>query len=376
MNHDDLPRHLIFLCLHGSHAYGTSTPESDWDVRGVAIAPLVRYFGTRPWEQLQGGSPFLGELLTRHHPQAEGTELDSEVFNITKFVRLAADANPNILDILFAHHDDWLYSTPVWEELHASRHQFLSMRVRYTYTGYAMSQLKRIETHRRWLLTPPKKKPSRADFGLPEHRSLVPRDVQDIAESWIKKKQQEWQLDALIESLDEDEREEFREQLRSHFEMIHGRPYEAEGAHEREQASLQSGLTAELFRRLEAERRYHQALQHWKQYQNWLKNRNPQRAELERQYGYDAKHASHLVRLLLSAQEIMTTGDLSVRHPQADLLRQIRQGAWSYDELISWAKEQEEKIEALAQEKPLPRAPNREAIDEMVTQLILGFHDR
>lgn len=378
MNHDQLPDHLLFLTLHGSRAYGTSRPTSDWDVRGVGVAPLKVYFGTRPWEQLQGGSPFLAKLLYDAFPEADnGEELDCEVFNVTKFIRLAADANPNILDILFAHPDDWVFSTPLWEELYQKRHMFLSMRVRHTYTGYAMSQLKRIKTHRKWLLEPPKKKPSRADFGLPEAHALVPKDIQDLAESVMTKKMQEWQLDGILERIEsEQERDDLRDTLQDYFAMVHGRPFDRLGDHEREQACIQTDVEKELFVRLEAERKYKSALQHWKQYQGWLQSRNPARAELEKKYGFDAKHASHLVRLLLSVEEILTTGDLSVRHPQAALLREVRNGAWSYDELTEWADEQEANIHKLAAKKPLRHAPDRDAIDAFATELVLRFHNR
>lgn len=374
MNHKSLPNHLIFLTLFGSRAYGTSTPTSDWDVRGVGIAPLTTYFGTRPWQQIQGGSPFLDELLRKQHPKFTG-ELDSEVYNLTKFVRLATDANPNIYDILFSHPDDWLFRCDAWQHLYDNRHLFLSMRVRHTYTGYAMSQLKRIKSHRSWLLQPPSQKPTRADFGLPEHHSLVPKDIQDLANSMITKKQEEWQLDAWLERMEVDERDDFQEAIKQYFEMVHGRPYNPNDAHEREQASIQLGMPNELFQRLEAERKYKQSMHQWKQYESWKQNRNQTRATLEAKHGYDTKFAMHLVRLLFSAEEILTTGDLSVRHPQASLLQDVRNGAWSYDKLIHWATEKETHIASLAAQKPLPRQPNQEAIDQLVTRIILDFYD-
>jgi len=373
MDHKVLPDHLIYLTLHGSRAYGTETPQSDYDIRGVAIAPLKQYFGTRKWEQLQGSSPYLNGFLHKRFPEAP-EDTDCEVFNIQKFLRLAADSNPNILDILFAHPDDWLYATPIWERIYEKRHSFLSMRVKFTYTGYAMSQLKRIETHRKWLLEPPKAKPSRAAFGLPEHKALIPKDIQDLAESMIQKKIQEWQLDSIREHLSEDEREEFKANLAGYFEMVHGRPFEQEGSHEREQAAIQVGIHKELYKKLDSERRYKQAMHHWKQYQGWLKNRNPARAKLEKEFGYDCKHASHLVRLLLSAEELLSTGDLSVRHPHAKLLREVRGGAWNYDELIAWANEQDAKIQELAKLKKLPKSPDREMLDQFATDLIFSFY--
>lgn len=366
---------LIFLTLFGSRAYGTETPTSDWDVRGIGIAPLSTYFGTQEWTQTHKSSAAIKSIVFGRHPEAEEAgDLDCEIQNLTKFVRLASDANPNIFDVLFSHPDDWVYHHPIWMMLYEKRHMFLTMKVRHTYTGYAMSQLKRIKTHRNWLLHPPAQKPTRTEFGLPQERSLVPRDIQDLANSMIVKKQQEWQLDTWMELLPEDEREDFRDALLQHFEMVHGRPYDPNKNYEREQASVQLGMPSDLYKRLEAERNYKQAAHQWKQYQTWLQNRNPSRAALEQEYGYDCKHAMHLVRLLLSVEEILIEGELSVRHPHAPLLRQVREGAWSYDKLMEWATDQENKIKDLSESKPLPRSPDRKAIDELITEMILSYH--
>lgn len=37
----DIAHHTILLVISGSHAYGMARPESDIDVRGVAIPPMV-----------------------------------------------------------------------------------------------------------------------------------------------------------------------------------------------------------------------------------------------------------------------------------------------------------------------------------------------
>ncbi len=65
----------------------------------------------------------------------------------------------------------------------------------------------------------------------------------------------------------------------------------------------------------DAEQGYRAALRHWNQYQEWLRNRNPARAELEASYGYDTKHAMHLLRLLRMGEEILHDGTVRSSGP-------------------------------------------------------------
>jgi len=377
MKRELLPERLIFLTVTGSRAYGTDRPDSDWDMKGIAIAPLETYFGTQKWEQFKGFTNFEEDLLRKKQQEDIPSELiDGEVFNLQKLMRLAADGNPNILEIVFSPPSLWVHHHECWEEIYNIRHQFLSMKIRHSYTGYAMSQLKRIKSHRHWLLNPPGDKPTRSQFGLPEERSLVPKDIQDLAQHLIVKKQQEWQLDQFMEYLPEEFRDDVRDHWKTYFEMTHGRPFNRQGDHEVEQAAIQLGMSQDLFVRLEAERKYRSAHQSWKQYQEWKKKRNPARAKMEAEFGYDLKHSCHLVRLLLNAEEILSTGDLSVQPSQVEMLKEVLSGSWTYEELTDWAEVQKMKIDALAKSKPLPHSPDREALNNLTMELILKFNGR
>jgi hypothetical protein len=126
---------------------------------------------------------------------------------------------------------------------------------------------------------------------------------------------------------------------------------------------------------MELERAYNNARNEWKQYLNWQKNRNPDRAELEAKFGYDTKHAMHLVRLMRMGLEIVSTGKVYVKRPDAAELLEIRAGAWSYEQLIEFAQDMEKKIEEASATSPLPVAPNREWLDEVCSGII-GYHLR
>lgn len=117
---------------------------------------------------------------------------------------------------------------------------------------------------------------------------------------------------------------------------------------------------------------YDNAAKHWKQYQTWLRERNPARARLEKEYGYDTKHASHLVRLLIKVKGVLESGDYN---PVLDELEratvlEVLHGGWPYEYLIEWAEEADAAVMTMPSE--LPGEPKTETI-ELVLMII---HER
>lgn len=345
---DWLSARTIYLTNHGSRAYGTSLPTSDHDVRGIVIPPKVYFYG------------FL------HHfeqTQSKKDDVETVLFDLRKFMKLAADGNPNVLEILFVHPEDRLVVTPVGQRLLDHREMFLSKKIKHTFSGYAVSQLKRIQTHRKWLLDPPQRPLTRQEFGLPE-RTLVPADQLATAASLIRKKVESWDID--VTYLDDASKIQLQAQLT-------GMLADMQMAHESDQQRVAGkllGFSDNFLEVLENERKYAAAQRNWEQYQNWLHQRNPARATLEVQHGYDTKHAMHLVRLMRTCKEVLETGCLHVRRPDAKELLEIRNGAWTYENLLAWAEKQEQELTTLYEKSDLPRTPNFEKLDTLCIELI------
>ncbi len=292
---------ILYETVHGSRAYGLARAGSDIDHKGIVAGPPAWYFGFRPApEQIETGP-------------------DRVLFELRKFVRLAASGNPTLLEVLFTDPADHVVVAPGGARLLAERDAFLSRRVAESFGGYALAQLKRIRTHRRWLLSPPERPPTRAEYGLPEQATL-PRDQIGAAETLLE----------------------------------HG----------------EVDLPPNFLGLLERERRYRGAKKHWTQYQKWLRSRNPQRAALEARFGYDTKHALHLVRLLRMGVEILERGEVRVRRPDREELLAIRDGAWTYDELMSRALALGERVRAAAATSPLPAEPDEAKLDALCIDIL------
>lgn len=302
-----LSANTIFLTMHGSHAYGLNTESSDVDMAGICIPTKDHVLGfLNSLEQIQFDKP------------------DGQIYSIIKFFRLAADNNPNVMELLWidpkymvTYDHSWLL------DMLSNRDLFLSKKVRYTYSGYAVAQLKRIKTHRKHLLNPPTHAPTREEFGLPVNR-IMSRDQQGALD-----------------------------QLAAEERIV---------------------LDENFMQALQLENKYDRAKQEWQQYNNWKDTRNPARAELEAKFGFDLKHATHLVRLIRQCTEMLTTGKLIVDRTgiDADELLEIRRGAWTYDDLMLWIEghASEEVLNKYYEETALPKEPDRKKLHELCIKIV------
>ena len=66
--------------------------------------------------------------------------------------------------------------------------------------------------------------------------------------------------------------------------------------------------------------------------------------ELGKKYGFDTKFAYNLIRLLLEGAELLETKQITFPLKERKLLRDIRNGKYSRDEVFKLAKEYEDKM--------------------------------
>lgn len=367
------------LVVAGSRAYGLHRPGSDVDVRGVLVAPAAVYHGfAQRLEQVDAPAEiaaFHEDLTAEERAACADSKLEGTVYELRKFVSLCAEANPNLLDVLFCRDEDVRRLTAGGRRLRAARDGFLSRKVRHTFAGYASAQLQRIRGHRKWLLDPPAGPPARAAFGLPE-TTLVPADHLGAALAAVQKQLDRWSLD--LSEVPPAAAAQLRARLAGALAEIRAAatlPVEDPEAVRFLAAARAVGLRDDLIVAIQRERAYEAAARGWRQYREWAAARNPARAALEAAHGYDTKHAAHLVRLLRMGAEILTTGEVRVWRGaggagDAEELLAIRAGAWSYDALVGWAEAQESALDALADRSPLPATPDRAALDALCVSLV------
>ena len=297
--------------------------------------------------------------------------VDCTVFDIRKFVALAADCNPNIIEMLYTDKDDHLVNTEIRQMLVENRQLFLSKKARWTFSGYAIAQLKRINGHYKWLKNPPTHKPTRTEFKLPE-RTIIAADQFQAIEALIRKRIDSWNLD--LRDLEPARRLEIQSKIDEILVSIVGSSLHLGDIENLWKcAVIYEGLSTNFILIIQKEKEYKAKLTEWNQYQEWLANRNKNRACIEAKYGYDCKHGMHLVRLMRMCKEILTTGKVIIKRPDAAELRDIRNGSWSYEKLIEWSNAVDGEIDELYNKSSLPKSPDMGRINDLLVSVVQKF---
>ena len=342
-------RNRLVEMYAGSISYGTNLPTSDVDIRGIFVA-----------DPISVRTPFFNV------DEVSLPTGDTKFYELNKFMKLLVDQNPNIVELTWVSGQDIIASSPGYELIRQSRSQLLTSKIAATTSGYAHSQLLRIRGHKKWITNPqPEQRPERKNFVSVVYNFTSNRDYnkhvpntgfsalplgdnhyalyKDDGQSWIS------------------DRGEF---------ITHEKKYFDEMSSYVLRVLTRKGRTPDIIVKVN-EKQYEEAHVNWKNYWDWKKNRNAARSDLEEQFGYDTKHAMHLVRLLRVGYEALTEGIIKVRRPDAQELLSIRQGAWTYEQVIEYAEFMREEVNKAIALNNLPPSVD----STFVGKLILSVQD-
>lgn len=221
----------------GSKSYGTFIEgKSDRDTRGIFIPKKELLYGFHSTDQFE-----------------DQNEEDSVWFAFHKFLKLALECNPNVVEQLFVDKSDLLFVDEIGQELIDLRYEFLTKNAYGRFGSYAFSQLKRLDS-----------KGNHA--GHSSHADLIEK------------------------------------------------------------------------------------------------------------YGYDTKHAMHLIRLLEMGIEILTERELRTLRPNAKYLLAVRHGLLTLEQLYKLADELEYRLEEAMHKSTIPDYPDVDKINKWTMSVIDKVH--
>ena len=303
-----LGNNIAYLTISGSIAYGTNIATSDIDVRGFAVESI-------------------NTILTgKNFEQVEDLKTDTVVYGLRKFFKICSQCNPNAIEMLGTKPEHILYIDDVGKKVRDNAEIFLSKLAYKTFLGYATAQLRRLQNAM-----------AHDTYAQIEKERHILKSIQ----SMMLSSQNEYALEnssIQFEILDSP-REDFDKEI---FITIN-----AERLPLRNFLAMNHGLTTLL--------------------NNYAKLNHRNRKKDE---NHLHKHAMHLIRLYKTGIDILNgRGIRTYREEDLPLLRKIRSGEISLDDVFKMADEYEEKIFDAYKNSTLPDFPDESKIDKLLIEI-------
>ena len=364
---------IIFETVAGSHAYGTATPESDKDIRGVFVQPLE--------DVLKYGFT----------DQVSDEKNDITFYELGRFMQLMSANNPNILELLAMPEDCIIYCDDIFRDLMNMHQQFITKRVRWTFAGYAIEQIRKAHGYNKKMNWEENKitRKTVLDFCY----VLVGGGSKSL-KSWLKNtidynyyqhKKEKLVNPATAKRLTQDQiglaAIDHAKDLYAMYQMpieveLEGKEKwgivsDEEKANDVQLTSIPKGLFPIGYLSFNKDG-YSSHCSKYKEYQTWLRERNVNRFKMNKAHGknYDSKNMMHTYRLLSMAHEL-AKGELRVRRTEEERekLMKIRHGEYEYNDLLKEAEAMIAGLDEAFEKSILPEKVDYEYVNTMLLEM-------
>lgn len=350
---------IIFEGIVGSQAYGIATPSSDIDKKGIYVQDLDSILG-------------FGYV-----DQVNDSKNDQTFYEIKRFFELLANNNPNILELLNLPQDCIIYKNPVFDLILEKKNEFISKTCKHSFGGYAVEQIRKARGLNKKILNPmdPQRKgvidfcyvPSYGktiplisylkEFGLnPEYCGLVSLDhIKYLYAVYY---------DRIAELTDKGIKIGVSSVLG--FKGIIG----SKDSNDVCTSSVPSGMVSEFVMYFNKDG-YSSYCKDYKEYFEWVTNRNPERYVDNIGHGgnFDGKNLAHCHRLLDMAIEIGQGKGIKVRRNNREELLSIRKGEVDYDTLVKDAENKIKLMDEVFEASDLPERINKKYINDLLIKI-------
>ena len=306
---------VVLLSLGGSHAYGTSTPTSDVDLRGCAVNSPSDLIGLSGFDQVIDKAT------------------DTTIYSVNKLFRLLLNCNPNCIEMLRCREDHYAIKTEIGQMLIDNTDLFLSQRAVNSFGGYAYQQLNRLQSA------------VAIDRASDIERERHLQRSLNSAMMSFSDRYTDFDEGSITISVDESSKSDFDEELFVNIDLKH---YPL-----RDIRSIMNEMT-------EIVRNYDK-----------LNHRNNKKVD-----NHLNKHAMHLVRLYLMSCDILEKhAVVTYRSDEHDMLMDIRNGKYMSDDgriisaFFDMLGELEKRFNYAKLHTSLPKHPDMNRANELLMDI-------
>lgn len=297
----------VFRCRFGSHLYGTNTPDSDYDEKGIFIESLKNIV-------LRHDSQSLHFNTGNDRSRNTKDDCDIELKELRTFLKEAMDGQTYALDMLFCNKQNTLATSETWEFIQKNRSRLISKNVK-PFIGYCRQQC--------------------GKYGLKGSRLAELERVLGILQERNPK-------DRLRDvQITESEFVRYLSDDKITFLEVLGKRFHDTVFIKMVTDSLE-GLRRRYGARAES-----------------AKDNN----------GVDWKAVSHAYRCMYEVKSLLLTGNIIFPLPEAGHLIKIKRGEYNWNDINDELPAMMQEIEILAATSSLPEKPCREYWDEFILRI-------
>lgn len=308
-------KNKILEIITGSWLYGTADPlTSDKDYIGIFLPDESYILGFKRVEEVDFS-------IIDKDENGKNTEraLDRKLYEFRKFITLAKDNNPNVVEILFCNGENIVFINDVGRELLDMRHAFLHKGLKQRFIGYAIAQ---------------------------RHKMVIKKDNYFDLLNSLSYLHMFHHGKTLLEIILSEHTPYF---IKKRLDVNGNISFIQIGDLNFNPSIIVKNATSKIQERID---------------------KVGNREELLTKYGYDVKYSMNLIRLMLSGIELLKTGDLKFPLKDRELLRDIRNGKWDMMRVLDYSYELEKEIEAVAENSKLPNRSNEDLIEEFTIKTL------
>lgn len=316
----------IFECYFGSQMYGTNTPNSDTDIKGIYISTLKDIVFNQSLPVIIKKTKI--DLTQRNTKD----DVDIEYKELRTFLREAAEGQTYALDMLFCPPQSVVLDSDIWQEIQNNRLKLISKQCKpileYV-TGqcakYALkgSRLDAVEQALEWAKSKlPTDRIGEVAFDFPEISKTIDGEVNIIS-------QKDFKINCKVNS----------REIEQTFISVCG---------------IKFDYKVKVKMMIESLTRF-------------LEKFGSRAYDAKNNKGVDWKAVSHAARLLLQTQELAETGFITFPLKEREFILKIKLGWYEWDFINQWISENIDKsFSEIKNSKFLLDHPDQDWINQFI----------